>query len=907
MEIESNIIHLNSKKIPEISEVGGKGHSLIKLSSLNLNVPNGIILTVNYFQDWIKTIENSDLYNEFITILQQNKIEKDEACSEILNKIKTWCLDNLKLNKNKKSELDKNIKSIFPNDFNKLLYAVRSSSPEEDLSGASFAGNYETYLGIKYDSLEKYILKSFISCLDYRVFKYKIEKGFNVSEIKIAIVIMKQINCDASGVGFSINPISNDYDEAVITSNFGLGESVVGGIITPDEYIVNKLNKKIISRKLGSKEKIVKLNKEENETSIIEQNKDMKKESSLKDELIIKIVETIIFIEKSYEIPIDIEFGIEKNILYILQARPITTYNKIPKELLTKPNEKRQLYFDGTLGVQGFEKPMSIMTASIFKKFAHYVGLKILGSDNLDNAKKSVVDSVGGKLIINLSNVLTKVSKEFLIKFTSNINRVIPEVLKKYGDYYKNENVCYEIDVSLIGMAWRLPVKRIIFYNFFAQSTKENFEYYMKDFVEKNDKYIEENLNSDLSMSIIIEKLLDEISSHFRDYLVPVMFLGMVRGFIEVRKLFEESIKTNPELYEDLNNLTKSLPLITIQMGLDLYGLTKSLDKNYYKGKTSDDFYNDYLNKKFPNQFYTDFDIFMKKYGFRGVGELDLKSERYYENPKSILDQIYSSLLTTDENKNPKKDFDDTNIKRPEVYKKLFKIAEQKGFSNEFENAYNLMMNFFKYRESPKYYIIYVFSKIRKLILKRSDILLKKNLIDDINDIFKLKIDSLIHILENINKYNKEKVSKIIKRDNSLYEIFDSWKRYPILFDSRGRLFFQEKKVSNKKNELVGDTVSFGKIRGKAKVLNSVDEKKFNPGEILITKATDPGWTPLIINCGGIVLEVGGMLQHGALVSREFNKPCVVGIENVTKIIKDGENVEVDAIEGVVRLLDREA
>ena len=127
------------------------------------------------------------------------------------------------------------------------------------------------------------------------------------------------------------------------------------------------------------------------------------------------------------------------------------------------------------------------------------------------------------------------------------------------------------------------------------------------------------------------------------------------------------------------------------------------------------------------------------------------------------------------------------------------------------------------------------------------------------------------------------------------------------LFDSRGRLFFQEKKISNKKNELIGDTVSFGKIRGKAKVLNSVDEKIFNPGEILITKATDPGWTPLIINCGGIVLEIGGMLQHGALVSREFNKPCVVGIDNVTKIIKDGENVEVDAIEGVVRLLDREA
>ena len=217
------------------------------------------------------------------------------------------------------------------------------------------------------------------------------------------------------------------------------------------------------------------------------------------------------------------------------------------------------------------------------------------------------------------------------------------------------------------------------------------------------------------------------------------------------------------------------------------------------------------------------------------------------------------------------------------------------------------MINFFHYRESPKYYIVYCLSKIRKIILKRAKILLDKGFIDNIDEIFKLKIDTLSNILENINKYNKEQIINIIKKDNYLYEIFNSWKRFPLLFDSRGRLFFQEKKVSNKKNELIGDTVSFGKIRGKAKVLNSVNEKKFNPGEILVTKATDPGWTPLIINCGGIILEVGGMLQHGALVSREFNKPCVVGIDNVTKIIKDGEEVEVDAIEGVVRLLDREA
>ena len=227
---------------------------------------------------------------------------------------------------------------------------------------------------------------------------------------------MKQINSDASGVGFSINPINNDYDEAVITSNFGLGESVVGGIITPDEYIINKISKKIISQKLGSKDKIVKLNRGKNETSIIEQNKEKQKESSLSNEIILKLVENIIFIEKSYKIPIDIEFGIENNILYILQARPITTYNKIPAQLLTKPNEKRQLYFDATIGLQGFEKPMSVLGADIITRSAHFIGIKILGSYNIDNIKEGALGGFGGKLIINFSNVLSKLQIETLSK-----------------------------------------------------------------------------------------------------------------------------------------------------------------------------------------------------------------------------------------------------------------------------------------------------------------------------------------------------------------------------------------------------------------------------------------------------------------------------------------------------------
>ena len=586
MKGNEKIVALNSKRLPEISEVGGKGYSLIKLSSLNLTVPNGVVLTVGFFNDWINKIKNSNEYKEFYELLQKDK--NSNECPLILNKLKEWCLNNLTLDKESKQDIEQNLKNIFQTEFDKLLYAVRSSSPEEDLSGASFAGNYETYLGIKFDSIEEYVLKSFISCLDYRVFKYKLEKGFNISEIKIAIVIMKQINSDVSGVGFSINPINNDYDEAVINSNFGLGESVVGGIITPDEFIVNKISKNIISQKLGSKEKIVKLNENKNETSVIEQTEEKKKEMSLTKELLLQLIDNIINIEKNYKIPIDIEFGIENNILYILQARPITTYNKLPKELLTEPNEKRQLYLDGTLCVQGFEKPLSTLGITTFRVFGKYMGIKILGSYNLMNSRESAVDGIGGKLILNLSNIMTKISMETLINLSSNINRVIPETIKKYGEQYINEKVCYEIDVSKIGMAWRLPLKRIIFCNYFSQSSKENFDYYMEEFRKTNEKYIEDNLDSNIPILDIMDKLADELTSNFRDYVIPVVYLGMIQGYVKVRKLFEEYIKDNQELNEDLNNLTKALPFITIQMGLDLYKLTKYLNKNEYIKKTQE-------------------------------------------------------------------------------------------------------------------------------------------------------------------------------------------------------------------------------------------------------------------------------------------------------------------------------
>ncbi|MHA1646678.1 MAG: PEP-utilizing enzyme [Promethearchaeota archaeon] len=101
--------------------------------------------------------------------------------------------------------------------------------------------------------------------------------------------------------------------------------------------------------------------------------------------------------------------------------------------------------------------------------------------------------------------------------------------------------------------------------------------------------------------------------------------------------------------------------------------------------------------------------------------------------------------------------------------------------------------------------------------------------------------------------------------------------------------------------DLKGDAISPGFVRGKAKVLRTPFEKFLDPGDILVTKATEPSWTSIFINAGGVVLEMGGILQHGAIIAREYGLPCVSGIIGATTIIKDGDLLEVDGSNGIVK------
>lgn len=139
------------------------------------------------------------------------------------------------------------------------------------------------------------------------------------------------------------------------------------------------------------------------------------------------------------------------------------------------------------------------------------------------------------------------------------------------------------------------------------------------------------------------------------------------------------------------------------------------------------------------------------------------------------------------------------------------------------------------------------------------------------------------------------------------YEEVRHVKSWPMLIDSRGKIIRENRKDHlNDPDVLLGDPVAPGKVQGRAKILNSPDEKPLHSGEVLVARFTEPSWTPIFINASAVIMEIGGPLQHGAIIAREYGIPCVSGLEHATSLIHDGDMLEVDGSAGTIRFLQED-
>ena len=202
--------------------------------------------------------------------------------------------------------------------------AVRSSATAEDSAAAAWAGQLDTYLNTTEQTLMENVRKCWASLFTPRAIFYRFEKELHQTEISVAVVVQKMVASEASGVAFSVDPVTENRNHILIEGAFGLGEAVVSGTITPDAYVVSKEPRTIVEKNIETQEKgLYRATDGGNEWRIISPDEGGKQK--LTDEQILELCEIILNIEHCYNAPQDIEWAIENNSFYIVQSRPITT------------------------------------------------------------------------------------------------------------------------------------------------------------------------------------------------------------------------------------------------------------------------------------------------------------------------------------------------------------------------------------------------------------------------------------------------------------------------------------------------------------------------------------------------------------------------------------------------------
>ena len=345
------VIWFENLRKTDIPSVGGKNANLGEMINVGIPVPPGFAITAYAYKKFIEETGIAqkiyDIINETVTDPTDPK-QYEEASKKIRELVESTPMPK---------EIEESIRTAYRElcrrlNANDVSVAVRSSATAEDLPDASFAGQQETYLNVKGENelLEKTV-KCWSSLFTTRAIFYRNEKGFPHEKVLISVGVQKMVNAKAAGVMFTINPVTGNPNQIIIEGNYGLGESVVSGAVTPDDFIVDKNTLEIIEKRIAKKTVQYVRDPNTGKTVHTEVPAEKQEQPCISDEEIVKLAELGKHIEQHYGKPQDIEWAIDAELpfpsnIFIVQSRPETVWSlegvkpEKPEEMKTAPELK---------------------------------------------------------------------------------------------------------------------------------------------------------------------------------------------------------------------------------------------------------------------------------------------------------------------------------------------------------------------------------------------------------------------------------------------------------------------------------------------------------------------------------------------------------------------------------------
>ena len=882
-------------------KIGKKAQNLLELAANGFNVPHFSVITNRYFKEIIlKEIEmynqeagNNDEIKDWEAVFSGNTERKIENIIRIIKNHKI------------KEEFEKEIENALNEE---SYYAVRSSSIEEDSSNFSFAGQFETYLYVKKENMLEKIKEVWISSFSNHVMKYRKEGKIN-NEINVpAVIIQEMVNSEKAGVGFSVNPVNNNYDEVVISGTYGLGTSIVDGDENGDLFIYNKKTKEI-KKEIGTKKIRQVLDFENKKIKTEEINIE---EEILNDSEVCELGENIINIEKYYGKPQDMEWAFEKEKLYILQSRPITTLEKTDKKTYNT------IIWDNSNIVESYPEITLPLTFSfirkaysnVYKRFSEITGVPAKVVESYQDIYDNMLGLLKGRVYYNLINWYKLLMLFPNSKGNSKFMEQMMGVKKELSEENLNENLLEAEGKMTDFEKFRNKLEKY----------KAGFTLFMNMFLiekkaEKFYKIIDENLNgknSDLSNKNIkeLKKYYKFLENKFlKNWEIPIIndFLVMV-WFGLSKKVAEKYIKENFEEVHNILIAQEGNDMISVEPSKYIMKMSSIIKKdknlqNEIKGITAEaatdvNIENLTRNKEFNSLL----EEYMQKFGDRTVHELKLEALTLREDPLFLIRMVYSISMTKEVTEHSKRNISEEQNK---IYENL-KISPLKKFI--LKKTVSYAKKFIRLRENLRYERTKVFGMVRKIMKKMGVYLKEENIIVHERDVFYLTIDEIFGLID--GALIDTDLKKLIDLRKEKYKEYEEEAVLPDRFLTRGFLgenFHYEDLTGNEqgdKNILKGTGCSKGVVKGKVKIVLNPMNTEVEDGDIVVTKSTDPSWVMVFPLLKGLIVEKGSLLSHSAIISREMNIPAIVGVQGATTALKTGDMVQFDGSTGIIKKLD---
>jgi pyruvate,water dikinase len=348
---------------------------------------------------------------------------------------------------------------------------------------------------------------------------------------------------------------------------------------------------------------------------------------------------------------------------------------------------------------------------------------------------------------------------------------------------------------------------------------------------------------------------------------------------------------------------------VTSEMGLALLDVADAIrpypEVIHYLQNTDDNDFLDHLREFEGGEEARDaICAYLDKYGMRCVGEIDITKPRWSEEPLALVPIILGNIRNFGPGAARRKfeqGLQDALKKEQELLARLKQLPDGEQKAKETRHAIGLLRHYIGYREYPKYGKISRYFVFKQALMKEAELLVQANVIREKEDVYYLTFEEFREVV----RTNKLEYS-LIDHLKDEYRVFEKL-RPPRVITSDGEVISGTYRYENiPVNAMAALAVSSGIAEGRARVILSMQDANLEEGDILVTAFTDPSWTPLFVSIKGLVTEVGGLMTHGAVIAREYGLPAVVGVENATRLIKDGQRIRVNGTDGYVEILDAE-